>query len=211
MAFIHAPGLLGPTRPRTRGTQPGPRRRRRDRGGPPRGGREPPPAPHPAGTPGAGRATTQPRPPTVTARALEANAIELVAASAVPVVISSRSDIVLASGAAGVNLPERDITVHDARALLGQRLIGRSVHSLKSALEAEQDGADFVIFGPVFPTPTHPGSAGLGLIALGEVAQTVTIPVLAIGGVDAERGAECLAAGAAGYAAIRLFREDPAP
>ena len=146
------------------------------------------------------------RSPTVTARELEANAIELVAASAVPVVISSRCDIVLASGAAGVNLPERDITVHDARALLGQRLIGRSVHSMKSALDAEQDGADFVIFGPVWPSDSHAGAPPQGLGALAAVARAVRIPVLAIGGVSEDRIAKCEAAGAAGYAAIRLFQ-----
>lgn len=146
------------------------------------------------------------RSPAVTARELEASAIELVAASAVPVVISSRSDIVLASGAAGVNLPERDITVHDARALLGQRLIGRSVHSLKSAIDAEQDGADFLIFGPVWPSDSHAGEPPQGLDALAAVARAVRIPVLAIGGVTEDRIAACEAAGAAGYAAIRLFQ-----
>jgi thiamine-phosphate diphosphorylase len=142
----------------------------------------------------------------MTARELEANAIELVAASAVPVLISSRCDIVLASGAAGVNLPERDIAVHDARTLIGQRLIGRSVHSVQGAMEAEQDGADFVIFGPVWPSESHAGTPPQGLEALGAVARAVGIPVLAIGGVTEDRIAECHAAGAAGYAAIRLFQ-----
>jgi thiamine-phosphate pyrophosphorylase len=146
------------------------------------------------------------RSPAITARELEANAIELVATSAVPVLISSRCDIVLASGAAGVNLPERDITVHEARALLGQRLIGRSVHSMKSALDAEEDGADFVIFGPVWPSDTHAGAPPQGLDALAAVARSVRIPVLAIGGVTQDRIAKCEAAGAAGYAAIRLFQ-----
>ena len=153
------------------------------------------------------RATiVQLRSPAMTARELEANAIELVAASPVPVLISSRCDIVLASGAAGVNLPERDIAIHDARALIGQRLIGRSVHSVQGAVEAERDGADFVIFGPVWPSESHAGTPPQGLEALAAVARAVRIPVLAIGGVTEERIAECHAAGAAGYAAIRLFR-----
>jgi thiamine-phosphate diphosphorylase len=142
----------------------------------------------------------------MTARELEVNAIELVGASPVPVLISSRCDIVLASGAAGVNMPERDITVHDARALLGQRLIGRSVHSMKGALDAEQDGADFVIFGPVWPSESHAGTPAQGLDALAAVVRAVRIPVIAIGGVTEDRIARCEAAGAAGYAAIRLFQ-----
>ena len=146
------------------------------------------------------------RSPAMTSRELEANATELVASSAVPVLISSRCDIALASGAAGVNLPERDISVKDARTLLGQRLIGRSVHSLQSALDAERDGADFVLFGPVWPSESHAGTPPQGLDALAAVAHAVRIPVLAIGGVTDERIAECDAAGAAGYAAIGLFQ-----
>ena len=88
-------------------------------------------------------------------------------------------------------------------------MLGRSVHSIAAASVAEAEGADFVIFGPVFPTPTHPGAPGLGLRALAEVARAVAIPVLAIGGVDAARAADCLAAGAAGHAAIRQFRDEP--
>jgi thiamine-phosphate diphosphorylase len=153
------------------------------------------------------RATVlQLRAPALTARELESNATELVSASPVPVLISSQCDIVLASGAAGVNLPERDISVQDARTLLGQRLIGRSVHSVQSAVEAERDGADFVIFGPVWSSDSHAGTPPQGLDALAAVAHAVRIPVLAIGGVTEDRIAECDAAGAAGYAAIRLFQ-----
>jgi thiamine-phosphate pyrophosphorylase len=160
-----------------------------------------------AGLHAAKRATIlQLRAPDMTATELEAAANELVGSSAVPVLISSRCDIVLASGAAGVNLPERDIAVEDARVIVGARLIGRSVHSLDSALRAEQQGADFVIFGPVWSSPSHRESTPAGVTALAEVARSLRIPVIAIGGVSDERIAECHDAGAAGYAAIRLFQ-----
>jgi thiamine-phosphate pyrophosphorylase len=146
------------------------------------------------------------RAPDLTARELEANAIELVATSPVPVLISSRCDVALACGAAGVNLPERDISVQDARKLLGPSLIGRSVHSMESAVEAERGGADFVIFGPVWASDSHKEARPAGLEALASVVRAVRIPVVAIGGVTQERIAECLATGAAGYAAIRLFQ-----
>lgn len=153
------------------------------------------------------RATVlQLRAPSLTTRELEANAIELVGASAVPVLINSRCDVALAGGAAGVNLPERDISVHDARQLLGHRMIGRSVHSVQSALEAERDGADFVIFGPVWASQSHKDATPAGVETLVSVVRAVRIPVIAIGGVTEERIAECHAAGAAGYAAIRLFQ-----
>jgi thiamine-phosphate pyrophosphorylase len=145
------------------------------------------------------------RNPLATARAIEDGAKALIATSPVPVVVSSRCDIALAAGAAGVNLPENDISVDAARGLMGERLVGRSVHSLESALTAESQGADFVIFGPVWASASHPGSAPVGIDALSKVARALKIPVLAIGGLTQERIAEVHAAGAAGYAAIRLF------
>jgi thiamine-phosphate diphosphorylase len=146
------------------------------------------------------------RAPAMSSKDLEADARELVGSSPVPVLVSSRCDIALAVTAAGVNLPERDIAVGDARSLLGQRLIGRSVHSLRAAIEAQEGGADFVIFGPVWASESHADSAPAGVNALGEIATALRIPVLAIGGVTKERISECHAAGAAGYAAIRLFQ-----
>jgi thiamine-phosphate diphosphorylase len=160
-----------------------------------------------AGLRAASRASVvQLRAPGLSGRELEREAAELVASSPIPVIVSSRCDVALAAGAAGVNLPERDIPVAGARALLGGRLVGRSVHSVESALEAEREGADFVIFGPVWSSASHPGTAGAGLSALAAVAGAVRIPVVAIGGVTEARIAECRSAGAAGYAAIALFR-----
>jgi thiamine-phosphate pyrophosphorylase len=160
-----------------------------------------------AGLRAAQRATIlQLRGPALGGRALEHEARELVASSPIPVVISSRCDVALATGSAGVNLPERDISVGDARALLGARLIGRSVHSIEGAIQSERDGADFVIFGPVWSSASHPHGAAAGIQALADVARAVSIPVLAIGGVTQQRILECREAGAAGYAAIGLFQ-----
>ena len=157
--------------------------------------------------PARGATLVQLRAPKLPARSLEELASRLVAESPVPVVISSRVDVALASGAAGVNLPEADLPVAEARRLLGpERLVGRSVHSAAEAASAEVDGADYVVFGPIFETPSHPSQAGLGLDELAAVAAAISVPVLAIGGVDRERGRECLAAGAAGFAAVRLFQ-----
>jgi len=159
-----------------------------------------------AGLLAAPRATiVQLRAPGMSTRALEHEANELVASASVPVVISSRCDVALASGAAGVNLPESDISVADARSILGHRLVGRSVHSIAGAQEAEREGADFIIFGPVWESASHPGASPAGLAALELVARAVRISVLAIGGVTEERIAECRAAGAAGFAAIGMF------
>jgi thiamine-phosphate pyrophosphorylase len=146
------------------------------------------------------------RAPGLTTAAIEREARELIAAVSVPVLVSSRCDVALACGAAGVNLPERDISVADARTLLDDRVVGRSVHSIESALRAEAQDADYVIFGPVWESASHPDLAPRGLAALEAVARSVGIPVLAIGGVNEERIELCLAAGAAGYAAIGWFK-----
>jgi len=159
-----------------------------------------------AGLRAASRATiVQLRAPQLTTAQVEAEATKLVGYSPVPVVISSRVDLAVACDAAGVHLPERDIATSDARKLLGKRLVGRSVHSLESAMSAESEGADYVIYGPVWESASHPGVAPVGIDALATLARSVRIPVLAIGGVTPERIAECHRAGAAGYAAIRLF------
>jgi thiamine-phosphate pyrophosphorylase len=73
-------------------------------------------------------------------------------------------------------------------------------------MRAEQQGADFVIFGPVWSSQSHHDSRPAGVEALAEVARRLRIPVIAIGGVTEERIVECHDAGASGYAAIRLFQ-----
>lgn len=145
------------------------------------------------------------RAPHSTAREIEQQCTALLSMSPVPVVVSSRCDIALAARAAGVNLPENDVSVAAARKLMGERLVGRSVHSFESAMRAEEEGADYVLFGPVWESASHPTSAPAGIDALAEVARALRIPVLAIGGVSEQRVTECQAAGAAGFAAIRMF------
>jgi thiamine-phosphate pyrophosphorylase len=160
-----------------------------------------------AGLRAAQKATViQLRAPGMTTADLEKEVRALLAAVSVPVVISSRCDVALACGAAGVNLPERDISVAEARSLLDDRLVGKSVHSIESALKAEAEDADYVIFGPVWESASHPGVAPKGISALEAVARSVGIAVLAVGGVTEERIELCLAAGADGYAAIGMFK-----
>ena len=153
-----------------------------------------------------GATLLQLRKPDATARALELEAGRLVTEAPVPVIVNSRVDVALAVAAAGAHLPEADLPVTAARRLLGDAgLLGRSVHSAETAVEAEAQGADYLVFGPVFSSTSHPGQPPAGLEALREVARCVAIPVLAIGGVDAAKAAACIEAGAAGFAAIGYF------
>jgi len=118
-------------------------------------------------------------------------------------IVNDRVDVALALDADGVQLPESGLPVAQARKLLGhQRLIGRSVHSLQGAVAAEQAGADYVIFGPVYTTSSHPGAQPASTRTLRQVAQAVRIPVLAIGGITVENAAEVMSNGAAGIAVI---------
>jgi thiamine-phosphate diphosphorylase len=159
-----------------------------------------------AGLRAASRATIlQLRAPHLTTRELENEATELVASAPVTVVVSSRCDVAIASGAAGVNLPERDIGIEFARGLIRRGLVGRSAHSLEAARRAEIEGADYVIFGPVWRSTSHPDVEPAGVDALAGIAAALRIPVLAIGGVTEERLTEVDAAGAAGFAAIGMF------
>jgi thiamine-phosphate pyrophosphorylase len=133
--------------------------------------------------------------------------------------INSRTDVALAAGADGVHLRGDDISVPEAR-IIWDRVVARgsqlaarsplvavSCHSRADVDRAQSEGADFVVFAPVFEKRDLPGAPPAGLAALREVCQA-KIPVLALGGVTLANAASCLEAGAAGIAAIRLFQEN---
>ena len=114
--------------------------------------------------------------------------------------INDDLDVALHLGT-GLHLPERSVTPQAARDLLGPNvLIGRSVHSPAEAVRSK--GADYVIAGHVFPTPSKQGLAPLGLEGLRRIIEASPVPVLAIGGITAERVAEVIGAGAAGVAVM---------
>jgi thiamine-phosphate pyrophosphorylase len=138
------------------------------------------------------------------------------ASSTIKTLINDRLDIAFSERAAGVHLRERSLPVREVRKWLdaqadravGNFLLGVSCHSLESAVSATQSGADYIFFGPVFATPSKEGfGAPQGLPLLAEICRSVDIPVLAIGGITLKNAPACLAAGAAGIAAIRLFQE----
>ena len=102
--------------------------------------------------------------------------------------INDRIDVALASDAEGVQLGTASIPVVPARALLGpQKLIGVSTHSIEEANAAEQSGADFVLFGPVYFTPSKAAyGTPQGLTALKAIVDNTSLPVYAIGGIGPE-------------------------
>jgi thiamine-phosphate pyrophosphorylase len=127
--------------------------------------------------------------------------------------INDRVDVALTADAGGVHLPVNSFTPPDARRLLGPAgLIGCSTHSLEEARAAADGGADFIVFGPVFDTPSkRPFGPPVGLSALAEVTRSVPLPVLAIGGMTAERAQAARRHGARGVAVVSAILEAADP
>lgn len=126
------------------------------------------------------------------------------------VIVSGRADLARALGADGVQLGLGDLPVADAREVLTRGWVGRSVHSAEEAKAAVDEGADYLVAGHVFATPTHPDKPAAGLALLSACA-ALGHPVIAIGGVAIANAAECRDAGAYGVAAIRALwdADDP--
>lgn len=132
--------------------------------------------------------------------------------TATKLLVNDRSDIALGAGADGVHLTTHSLPADVVRAAFGDKfLIGVSTHSLTEATIARDSRADFVVFGPVFETPSKSqGAYGepVGLRNLARVAADLSpFPILALGGLELSKVADCIQAGATGVAAIRMFSE----
>ncbi|MGH9345563.1 MAG: thiamine phosphate synthase [Terriglobia bacterium] len=127
------------------------------------------------------------------------------------VVINDRLDMALALGAAGVHLGSHSLPARAVRPVVPPGfLVGVSCHSLEEAEAAELAGADYLLLGPVFETPSKRAyGPPLGLDLFRQIAAQVKTPTLALGGITLDRVKPCLDAGAAGIAAIRLFKDAP--
>jgi thiamine-phosphate pyrophosphorylase len=129
-------------------------------------------------------------------------------------VVNDRLDVALAVGADGVQRTHTSLPTEDLRAVAGDRLrVGASVHSEAEAVAAARAGADWVVFGPVYDTPSKRRyGPPQGVAALATVAAAVPCPVVAIGGITPERVAEVRGAGAVGVAVVSalLAADDPA-
>lgn len=151
------------------------------------------------------------------------------------IIVNDRVDVAVTEGADGVHLGESSLAVADVAAWVKRTasgvvvsdhgaasqfpvgasadfLIGASCHSLEAAQTAVRGGADYIFFGPVFATPSKAKfGEPQGAKKLAAVCSEVSVPVIAIGGITLVNAGECMAAGAAGIAAIRLFQDAADP
>lgn len=128
-------------------------------------------------------------------------------------IVNDHADLALAADADGVHLGQDDLEPAVVRRLPGfeDLLIGRSTHSLEQARQAAADGVDYLGVGPVYPTPTKPGRPAVGLELVGAVASALSLPFVAIGGLDAGNAGEAIDAGARAVAVVRAVCEAPDP
>jgi len=142
----------------------------------------------------------------------EAHALrELTRQNGVLFIVNDRVDVALAVDADGVHVGQDDMPAILARRLMGPgKIVGVSATNLEEALQAERDGADYIGAGPIFATPTKPDAAPpMGLDGLAEICRRVSVPVVAIGGINEDNATAVIEAGADGVAVVSAIVAAP--
>jgi thiamine-phosphate pyrophosphorylase len=142
-------------------------------------------------------------------RALVSDILAATSGTAARILVNGRPDVAVAAGAHGIQLPEDGLPVSATKRAFPGLEVGASRHTVEGARRAEDEGADFVLLGPIFATPGKEERA-LGVGPLSEAARSLRIPVHAVGGIDAGNARLVVEAGASGLAAIRAFLLGPA-
>ena len=137
----------------------------------------------------------------------------LLLSKGIPLIINDRVDVALAVKAAGVHLGQSDMSIEDARRILGTTsIIGISAECLEDAVKAEKQGADYIGISPVFSTATKTDTAPpLGLAGLYEIRTQVSLPLVALGGINIENCSQVITSGADGIAVVSAIVSAPSP
>jgi thiamine-phosphate pyrophosphorylase len=115
----------------------------------------------------------------------------------VPLILNDYPDLLREVDAEGCHVGQEDGSISEARELAGRScIVGRSTHSMEQATAAQQEGADYVGFGPLFPTGTKPSAKAIGLAGIRTLHEKVQLPIFCIGGVKLKNLEEILRAGA---------------
>jgi len=118
-------------------------------------------------------------------------------------IVNDRADIAMACSADGVHLGQDDLPLRAGRKLLSNKIIGISTHDIEQAREAQRNGADYIGFGPIFGTQTKvTGYSARGVDLLKKIRAAVTLPIVAIGGINEHNVAQVWHAGADSAAII---------
>lgn len=138
---------------------------------------------------------------------LTSAASAIIADSNTRLMVNGRADVAAAVGADGVHLPESSLPVEVIKKSFPELIVGVSVHSVEAAKRAQESGADHIVYGNIFATPGK--SEPVGLSGLNTICKAVSpTPVIAVGGIGLNDIDHVINAGAAGFAAIRLFTDE---
>jgi thiamine-phosphate pyrophosphorylase len=122
---------------------------------------------------------------------------ELTARSGTPLIVNDHAEVASKVPVAGVHVGQDDDSIEVARCKAGRAVaVGKSTHSLAQARAAQREGADYIGFGPIFPTPTKPDYEPIGLQDIKQVHRDVNLPIFCIGGIKLDNLKEVIAAGA---------------
>jgi len=122
---------------------------------------------------------------------------ELTAKSATPLIVNDYAEVASSTPAEGVHVGQDDDSIEVVRQKVARDiLVGKSTHSLEQALDAQNEGADYICFGPIFATPTKPDYAPIGLEDISRVHAEVNLPIFCIGGINIDNLQSVIDAGA---------------
>ncbi|PIE59659.1 MAG: thiamine phosphate synthase [Desulfobulbus propionicus] len=130
----------------------------------------------------------------------------------IPLIINDRIDIALAVNADGIHLGQKDMPLHLARTIAPEMIIGISAENTDDAIMAEREGADYIGISPVFATPTKTDtSTPLGLEGIAAIRKKVSLPIVGIGGINADNASQVIKAGADGIAVVSAIVSADSP
>lgn len=128
----------------------------------------------------------------------------------VPYVINDNVDVAITCGADGIHVGQSDMEAKDVRKMIGpDKILGVSAQTVEQAIRAEQSGADYIGVGTMFPTSTKIEAEAVSFETLKEICKSVSIPVVAIGGINADNAMKLAGSGIAGIAVVSaIFAQD---
>lgn len=127
----------------------------------------------------------------------------------VPLIVNDRVDIALAAEADGVHVGQSDLPAKRVRKLIGDRILGVSVATLREAIQAVEDGADYLGVGAMYPTGTKTDAAIVSMEELGRIRGAVSLPIVVIGGINAKTIPDFLGMGIDGLAVVSAILAQP--